>query len=1456
MVRHPRLCFLLVFLFIAPAWSAMLAQAQGGSITTFSSGAAQETVTLSSGQHGQIGFELERNTTITSATFFIKPDSSGTTPGWVELDVNGDGLLEWSFNQTGYGSLGQQFQFINGNASAVLPIQPNSLNNSNPTSPSFYLPNGATVSSSSIGVGFSPELTGGFFQTGYIDDVSVGDLNGDANDDFVLFSRTANYSVASSGNASNGTGNTTGNSTSTTANYTSGPAFRLVSFSNATGVAFSSWTPTCNNVTRTMSADLNGDGYDDVINYAPSNRLLCIHFVNSTTGSTFEPQVNVTHSSAIKGLDFADFTGNGKAEMVSIQNNGVVSVDTFSNRTNTFSTQDSLTLYVTGTQTPATLSHMLLDHFNGTSNPPILIAVDSSNDGTEVFWSSGSVVASTSTIAGISSDAVVGDFDGDGDLDIVASRSLGHRSIENRPQGWSGDNHNNVIDLTNATILDYDLDMDPHILIPSLGQVDGNPATLDGNITAYGFQSSWNSQNRVRQQASAVLEPWTSPRAMFLGDLDGDGFVEHLVLAGEGTQHGVFISAWHQVGYDVDNNGQIDFQAEGYAGNGSNGLPMLSVIDIDGNLTGMLNFMTSGLNYTVDAYGIQLSEVNFSMQSLTAGAFTFSNLDITYMSDFLVNINPELSGNLSNVLNQQMTGGTGTFIVPFTFNTSQDGSFIIHTPTVAYVDGAPNIALPPSPILSLVDAQPNRVVFEWQNVSAFGDDVLNFIVYRSPTGQSPNTQTPYGTSVINSSIDVDIKPGEAWSYWVRSVHRFGVTSNLSQPLNVVIPYPIPKSYLPNLTAGDVPSDNGGAMNIQWSQGDTSIVEHRVYIFATNFTNIAGVTTPHTTNATTHSLVVQQDSAGQPLVDGNPYFVAVVGFDEYGNASDNVTTVGPVYTRNDTALPTTLEVSYVGFAEETSIPYVLLARQESLQVDVYLHQDGLPVVNQLLTLHVIGESEEFTSSITTDQSGQATFSFAALSDIGPISAVGPMQLKVVFDGYDQDVMQQPLMGATNTTEAYGTIPVTVVGDDIIELDDGLGFDATFTVGTEDMTHQNALANLGVSWVVTNEEGQTASYGTAEVRGNEMAIAGLGVYDGTLSVYFESEPPQFYHPGMMVSFAMEASPDDPTDPTNQTNTTGGSTFPDITLAATVDCGTASYGWEENATDVTITCSVTNPNPFDALVEFNWEIIPNTPPSIDVVYDGSGPSLTVQANGTVEITFSLVRNGPTEGMFPGEQGKGYVITLTCLDEGTDDCGSMTQDSASTTGEVRWTLGEMPVVDDGNPDTVQDEASSAMTPVVVGIGVVVAILAAIGGVIYMRGRVNETEEDDDEEDYYGMAMEQPASRAETVDSIDLGASKSLDELKQSGKGLHEAAPEGLASSVKLGSSADAFEFGATAEDSLSSEPTDDDEAANEDLEYEDDAGDNGITVDENGTEWWEDEDGVWWYREEGWEDWAVWED
>ena len=103
-----------------------------------------------------------------------------------------------------------------------------------------------------------------------------------------------------------------------------------------------------------------------------------------------------------------------------------------------------------------------------------------------------------------------------------------------------------------------------------------------------------------------------------------------------------------------------------------------------------------------------------------------------------------------------------------------------------------------------------------------------------------------------------------------------------------MPYPLPKSFIPNLTAVDVPGDEGGALNISWSLGDESIVEHRLFVLPNNFSDVASQTTTLTTNATTTSLVIHEDSTGHPLVDGSAYYVAAIGLDVYGNASTNVT----------------------------------------------------------------------------------------------------------------------------------------------------------------------------------------------------------------------------------------------------------------------------------------------------------------------------------------------------------------------------------------------------------------------------------------------------------------------------------------------------------------------------------------------------------------------------------------
>ena len=1430
MQRRHLFGFFFVFLLIGPAWAGVFASASSTPISTFSTGSAEETVTITNGQHAVIGFDLERNTTIISSSFFIKPDSSGNSPGALSMDLDQDGLPEWSFNQTGYGDFGLQNVFTSGQATTSQFIAPNQANSGALISPDFNLPYGATMTDASIGIHFSPTLTGGFFPLGSIAATDKGDFNNDSNDDFVFLS-TSNAS-------------TQGN----------GTAFNTASFDPQVGLHFSGWNPTCTNATDVFAGDINGDNYSDVIAYASSEDKLCIHYYNSTT-MVFESSLNVTHSSNIIELDFLDMNGNGVDNLVAIRSGGKVSVDQFSNKTNSFGNLDELTVYQPGTTTAASLTHFFADHFSGTLNPPSLMVADQVNDGAQISWDATNGVLirqTTNAISGIAPQTVVGDFDGDGDLDLVGPSSTGHRSIENRgPNGWDGDTHNSIYDFTNATILDHDYDMNASILFPLMGQSDGNSATIEGNLTALSFRSGNNYDNRISTSNSEVLLPWSAPRAIYSGDMDGDGIAEQIVLAGEGTQLGVFISAWHEIGYDVDQNGIPDIEAKGYSGNGTNGLSMLGIEDPFGNLTADLNTLSMGRTYSTDSYGIQMSNINFTMTSLTEGHFMYSNLSMTYISEFLVNTNPHLSGNLTNVLNQQMTAGTGTLLVPLLFNSTQDGSFVLANPSLITTPGAPNLALPPTPQLRLVDLQPDRVGIEWQNMSDFGDDLLNFLVYRANQTESVDLQNAYASSMTNQTVDFDVNPGEALTYWVRSVHSFGVTSNLSAPINVNVPYPLPPSYIPNVTATDRPNDDGGALEIRWDSGDASIEQHRVYVSEVNMTSIAGMTPTAMTNNSTFNITVSSSDSGQAIENGVAYYVAVVGEDGFGNFSESVTAIGPVYARNDTALETTIDVMYTDFSNGTVANTILLSTQSGLDAVAHLHHGGAGLADKTLTLHILSNQQTLELDAVTNSTGHAVFNIGKLADLGPIQAFGPMSLEVTYDGDEGDDLTQPLAAAEQRDDAFGTVETVLTPDTLIPLTNASTFETIVAVDARSSLQQNLLANMQISWVAVDANGTEVGNGTSEVKGNSLEISGMGAYGGLLHMYLDQANPEFYATNMMVSVPFEAAVVIVDNETNETNQTATPTFPETILAGTIDCGTATYAWENGTEDETITCTVSNPNPFDVLLGFSWKVYPTTPPPLtfeESSFGGDTPSVTIPANGSIQLEFTPIRNGPSDGLFPGIQGVGYVFYFTCLEYGTNLCDSMTLSSVSIEGELQWTLGEMPVTDNTSNDVVEDDPSSAMTPVLVGIGIVIFIAVAIGGVIFMRQRNDNFFEDDEDDDYYEEAMAVPDSRAE--ERIDLNSSRSLDELKNEGKELHEEAPEGLASSPALGSSADAFEFGATAEDAIP-EPVEDDEEWAEDAEEE-----SGISVDEQGTEWWEDEEGVWWYREEGWEDWAVWEE
>ena len=190
------------------------------------------------------------------------------------------------------------------------------------------------------------------------------------------------------------------------------------------------------------------------------------------------------------------------------------------------------------------------------------------------------------------------------------------------------------------------------------------------------------------------------------------------------------------------------------------------------------------------------------------------------------------------------------------------------------------------------------------------------------------------------------------------------------------------------------------------------------------------------------------------------------------------------------------------------------------------------------------------------------------------------------------------------------------------------------------------------------------------------------------------------------------------------------------------------------------------------------------------------------------------------------------------------MTTPTATVEGEFQWTLGEQPQVDEPIATPPADAKSS--TPLIVGSVVGVLLLVAIiGGVIVLRSGQEE------EDDWYS-AEEEDEESAPAAEKPTESPSRTLGELRSEGRSLDDVeVPEERRPSLfdEFNSNSDS-EIESYQPVSESVEPSFGEEEGTEEAEED------GISVDENGTEWWEDEEGVWWYREEGWEDWAVWEE
>jgi hypothetical protein len=185
--------------------------------------------------------------------------------------------------------------------------------------------------------------------------------------------------------------------------------------------------------------------------------------------------------------------------------------------------------------------------------------------------------------------------------------------------------------------------------------------------------------------------------------------------------------------------------------------------------------------------------------------------------------------------------------------------------------------------------------------------------------------------------------------------------------------------------------------------------------------------------------------------------------------------------------------------------------------------------------------------------------------------------------------------------------------------------------------------------------------------------------------------------------------------------------------------------------------------------------------------------------------------------------------------------------TFEVQWTLiGEDPAVIT-DPDDKEDtdkksetgDSSSGNDMAIVG---GIAAFAILGLVVFIVLRIRNSDIDEWGEDDLDMDPELQTDRI----SKPLPVGVALDEFED--KTIIDETPDKPDFISDFEDDDDYVETLESNEDEYESDEVE------EEYEEHDEASedDSGITVDENGTEWYEDEVGVWWFRDPGEEDWS----
>ena len=1399
-------------------------------VSSFANNASSLTI-QSDGNNTSLDLEidLERNVTYQDASFLVDSTYASPTPGSVFIN-NSQGNTVWSYSGQGYGDLSHQNSFQTGNTYDLVQ-----LNNSTGMPSPFLLPKNASLQTSQMNVTYTPNIEAQYVQVGSIQQMEMGDSNNDLMADAFVFS-TQNYSTGV------------------------GTGFAVVE-SNATSMTYSltNWTATCPTSQKIRIADMNNDSFDDVVTFEQFNETMCIHYYNSTS-STYDTYFTVNITETPIDVQLRDLNGDNFADFISIHgyfDDGLVAVNSFNATTKGSKLADTEQIrkwnWFDGRAEMRSL--YVGEFFAPYRNQTIILVSDDENDATELTYDAETKTlnANVYKFRNLSEFSVPGDVDGDGDIDFITPKTMGSNILVNNGQTWTQVQTYDQINTDNATIADHDNDGLPSFFLPNPGSADNNPATLEGDI---GFRSIGVSG--VGTPTLNPLTPWSQPRDIYFDDVDGDGLMEQFILAGETTQ-GIFIGAWHNLSLDVDVDSNIDLTIEGYSSSTISDIGVLTLSDTNDIIRDALSPRILAYPGLSDGYGIEMVDNMMSISSNSNGTANLTDLDIAYDIEFYVATSPGTIGSLSNSLNQQMLPGTGSFTVILPVETSKAGVFDVTSFSGNYTLGAPDLALPPTPIVSVESLTENHVTIEWQPLSTYGSDLQSFQIFKMSSSTSYDWTAPHDIVIgSNNYTDTQVEIGSTYGYVVRSTHTFGVISNLSQSISVIIPYPTAPESVTNVQLLDLDaSTETNPLRVSWTPSvDSFVEEYLVYVSNTSLddsTESIGEFTSEKSfklgdrtylpvatlanSTTSYDISVMSDytdSSGSVtggfIEDGSQYWVAIAGVDVYDNASLPLPFAGPTVSYNNTYLQSNLDITVT-----TGNSDQYLVSNQPLEIEISASvEDGSgfsPLANAQITLAITVGNEVTNLTGATDSNGEwtpidaSTLGDASIptafltfsSTYGEILSLSAVMANI------EPTDAQPILGNSAQLNMSSGIDAILSGPTSIDKDsnDAIDLNITLTANdANDIAQQNSLEGTTIHWTAFNESDIAINSGTETISLGKIRV--VSEFENATYIQFNvSTDDRNWFGTLTHTTQLNAYVDDSTDNETNTNTTEPEWVPSVLLPATVTCESSTILTNKKMNSDPIECQVNNPNPFLISVELTATDIPalfNKPSTV-----------TIAANGSATISFE-----PTYDQIWNAQKDESVVKTLGFSIYTTSPDYNSLQPLMTSDTVEWTASLDVPVDSTNTDG--DDKESSNTILYGGIGGVLLVLVILGYV--MLNRRAGAGFDDDE--FYGEDDEFPMEKKEPAPEIPEG--KPLDEFEDktinAEPEIIERPGDSLISELSGGDSNE------TIEEHEEPEPKE----SIEDSVEEDD----GISVDEYGTEWWEDENGTWWYREEGAEDWS----